>query len=211
MGLLQGSTYWTKDNKKGAALIRARQPYLVKNIVTGIALTTIVISIYAYTIKVISQDDFSDVQIPDAHEQPPHTPHTGTARAPDKLSSFYQAMASPTKATNKRPPAFNDIAPLEGAVVVEAPVASGELSPVGVLSPEVALELPVLRVMDDEPVLVDMFVLVDAPVVVMDEESVLLILLSVLVMAVALLEAAELGADETDLTVFLDSTTNWAE
>ncbi|KAL8694573.1 MAG: hypothetical protein Q9224_003546 [Gallowayella concinna] len=80
------STYWTKDNKKGAALIRARQPYLVKNIVTGIALTTIVISIYAYTIKVISQDDFSDVQIPDAHEQPPHTPHTGTARAPDKLS-----------------------------------------------------------------------------------------------------------------------------
>ncbi|KAL8799969.1 MAG: hypothetical protein Q9182_005506 [Xanthomendoza sp. 2 TL-2023] len=86
MGLLPRSSYWTKDNRQTAALIRARQPYLVKNIFTGIALTTFVISIYAYTIKAVSQDDFSDVQIPDAPEQPPHTPHTGTARAPAQLS-----------------------------------------------------------------------------------------------------------------------------
>lgn len=61
-----------------------------------------------------------------------------------------------------------------------------------------------LLVMEDEPVLVDMLVRVDGPVVDMDEEPVLL-------MAVALVIAAELGEEETDLTVFLDSTTKGAE
>ncbi|KAI4237192.1 MAG: hypothetical protein L6R40_005970 [Gallowayella cf. fulva] len=86
MGILHQSTYWTKDNRQTAALIRARQPYLIKNIFTGLALTTFVISIYVFTIKAVAQDDFSDVQIPDAPEQPPHTPHTGIARAPEQLS-----------------------------------------------------------------------------------------------------------------------------
>ncbi|KAL8730626.1 MAG: hypothetical protein Q9166_003939 [cf. Caloplaca sp. 2 TL-2023] len=86
MGILKRSSYYTRDHRQAAALIRARQPYLVKNIFTGIALSALVISIYAYTIKAVSQDDFTDVQIPDAPEQPPHTPHTGIARAPGQIS-----------------------------------------------------------------------------------------------------------------------------
>ena len=121
---------------------------------------------------------------------------------------FYQAVANPTIAANKRLPAVNEIASLEGTV--EAPSASDVLSPVGESSLEVAVGLPVLRVMEEEPVLVDMLVFVDAPVVVIDEASVVLEESSLL-MEAALVSAAELGEEETDLTVFFDSTTNCAE
>ncbi|KAL8768694.1 MAG: hypothetical protein Q9209_005112 [Squamulea sp. 1 TL-2023] len=86
MGILPRSSYYTRDNRQTAALIRARQPYLVKNIFTGIGLTAFVISVYAFTIKAVAQDDFSDVQIPDAPEQPPHTPHTGATTSPGQIS-----------------------------------------------------------------------------------------------------------------------------
>ncbi|KAL8657894.1 MAG: hypothetical protein Q9226_001467 [Calogaya cf. arnoldii] len=86
MGILPKSSYYTRDNRQTAALIRARQPYLVKNIFTGIGLGAFVISVYAFTIRAVAQDDFSDVQIPDAPEQPPHTPHAGTSRVPEQIS-----------------------------------------------------------------------------------------------------------------------------
>lgn len=126
------------------------------------------------------------------------------------VTEHYQAAANPAMAASNKPPAVNDIAPLEGTVVVEAPCVPAEVSPVGELSPDVALGLPVLRVMEEEPVLVDMLVLVDAPVVVIDEAAVVLEESSLL-MEEALLFAAELGEDDTDLTVFFDSTTNCAE
>lgn len=85
----------------------------------------------------------------------------------------------------------------------------GELSPVGELPSDVALGVPVLRVIE-EPVIVDILVLVDAPVVLIDEVPVVLEASSLLVEA-ALVAAAELGEEETDSTVFSDSTTNCAE
>lgn len=51
---LPRSSYYTRDNRQTAALIRARQPYLVKNIFTGIALTTFVISVCKYHDRHIS-------------------------------------------------------------------------------------------------------------------------------------------------------------
>lgn len=39
----------------------------------------------AFTIKAVAQDDFSDVQIPNAPEQPPHTPHTGVLKVPPEV------------------------------------------------------------------------------------------------------------------------------
>ncbi|CBX95554.1 hypothetical protein LEMA_P027060.1 [Plenodomus lingam JN3] len=47
------------------ALLRARAPYLVKNTITGFAIATLVVGIYTYTIKAISQDEFEDVLPPD--------------------------------------------------------------------------------------------------------------------------------------------------
>ncbi|KAI4134964.1 MAG: hypothetical protein LQ347_001076 [Umbilicaria vellea] len=80
MAVLPRSSYYDKHYRQTAALIRARQPFLIKNIITGTAIFGLVISIYAYTIKAVSQDDFSDVPIPDAPAQPPHTPNAGVNR-----------------------------------------------------------------------------------------------------------------------------------
>ncbi|KAI5297727.1 hypothetical protein KEM55_004314 [Ascosphaera atra] len=64
------SSYYTKDYRAGPALLRARRPYLVKNAVTGIGLFAMCISIYAFTINSVGQDDFSDVKIPETPQVP---------------------------------------------------------------------------------------------------------------------------------------------
>lgn len=40
----------------------------------------------AFTIKAVAQDDFSDVQIPDAPAQAAHTPNVGVNRAVDEAT-----------------------------------------------------------------------------------------------------------------------------
>ncbi|KAI9702061.1 MAG: hypothetical protein M1836_001405 [Candelina mexicana] len=83
------SSYYDKHYRQSPALIRARQPYLVKNALTGMAIFGFVISVYAFTIKAVAQDDFEDVAIPDAPAQPPHTPNASPVRV--------AAGASPAK------------------------------------------------------------------------------------------------------------------
>ncbi|KAL9638891.1 MAG: hypothetical protein Q9164_001265 [Protoblastenia rupestris] len=78
---LPRSTYYDKHYRQTAALIRARQPYLIRNIFTGLGLTVFTISVYAWTIHAVAQDDFSDIPIPDALPQAAHTPHVGFDRA----------------------------------------------------------------------------------------------------------------------------------
>ncbi|KAF7713883.1 Cytochrome c oxidase assembly factor 3, mitochondrial [Penicillium ucsense] len=60
------STYYGKDYRAGAALLRARRPYLVKNAVTGFGLFAFAIAVYSYTIRAVGQEEFSDVKVPDA-------------------------------------------------------------------------------------------------------------------------------------------------
>ncbi|MCJ1280942.1 hypothetical protein MMC26_000260 [Xylographa opegraphella] len=81
MAIIPRSSYYDKNYRQTAALIRARQPYLIRNIITGTAIFGFAISVYAFTIRAVAQDDFSDVQIPDAPSQPPHTPNAGVERA----------------------------------------------------------------------------------------------------------------------------------
>ncbi|KAJ5247019.1 hypothetical protein N7468_002002 [Penicillium chermesinum] len=64
------STYYGKDYTPGAALLRARRPYLIKNAVTGLGLVAFTLSVYAYTIRAVGQDDFSDVKVPEAPKTP---------------------------------------------------------------------------------------------------------------------------------------------
>ncbi|KAM0697558.1 hypothetical protein Q7P36_002412 [Cladosporium allicinum] len=66
IGRMPQSSYYDKQNRPTAALYRARQPYLAKNIMAGLALLGFVGGVYTYTIKAIGQDDFSDIPIPDA-------------------------------------------------------------------------------------------------------------------------------------------------
>ncbi|KAI4150815.1 MAG: hypothetical protein LQ340_003885 [Diploschistes diacapsis] len=65
MGILPRSSYYTKDYRQTAALIRARQPYLIKNIFTGLGLFAFAMSIYSFTFYAVKQDDFSDVKVPE--------------------------------------------------------------------------------------------------------------------------------------------------
>ncbi|WPG97529.1 Hypothetical protein R9X50_00030600 [Acrodontium crateriforme] len=70
------SSYYDKNNRPSAALYRARQPYLVRNAVTGFAIIGFVAAVYSWTIRAIGQDDFSDVPMPDAP-----APHTTTIKS----------------------------------------------------------------------------------------------------------------------------------
>ncbi|EON64293.1 hypothetical protein W97_03524 [Coniosporium apollinis CBS 100218] len=69
------SSYYDRDYKQSPALIRARQPYLVKNIVTGAAIFGFAIGVYAFTIRAVAQDEFEDVIVPDKPVQPAHAPN----------------------------------------------------------------------------------------------------------------------------------------
>ncbi|KAL1967116.1 hypothetical protein VTN77DRAFT_3407 [Rasamsonia byssochlamydoides] len=64
------SSYYGKDYRAGAALIRARRPYLFKNAVTGLGLCAFCIGVYAYTIRAVGQEDFSDIKVPEAPAAP---------------------------------------------------------------------------------------------------------------------------------------------
>ncbi|KAL6720740.1 hypothetical protein ACLMJK_002665 [Lecanora helva] len=81
MPILPRSSYYDKHYRPTAALIRARQPYLVRNIFTGLGICAFTIGVYTFTINAVAQDDFSDVPVPDAPAQPPHSPHTGVETA----------------------------------------------------------------------------------------------------------------------------------
>ncbi|KAI9681164.1 MAG: hypothetical protein M1817_002446 [Caeruleum heppii] len=79
MPLIPKSSYYDEHYRQSAALIRARRPYLVKNILTGTAIFGFAIGVYAFTIHAVAQDEFEDVVVPDAPSQPPHTPNVGTS------------------------------------------------------------------------------------------------------------------------------------
>ncbi|KAF6220198.1 hypothetical protein HO133_003329 [Letharia lupina] len=81
MAILPRSSYYDKHYRPAASLIRARQPYLIRNMVTGLALCAFTIGVYSWTINAVAQDDFSDVPIPDAPAQSPHSPHTGLEKS----------------------------------------------------------------------------------------------------------------------------------
>ncbi|KAK4193523.1 hypothetical protein QBC35DRAFT_446664 [Podospora australis] len=65
MSGVRHSTYYDSKARQSPALIRARRPYLFKNLFTGLAISGIAIGIYAYTLSAVGQDDFEDVKVPD--------------------------------------------------------------------------------------------------------------------------------------------------
>jgi cytochrome c oxidase assembly factor 3 len=89
------SSYYDKHYRQSEALIRARRPFLVRNILTGVGIFSFAIGVCkyvvvlmeysangdtdAFTIKAVAQDDFEDVKVPDAPLQPPKTPNVGAS------------------------------------------------------------------------------------------------------------------------------------
>jgi len=74
-GLLKRSSYYQPDYSQSAALIRARRPYLFKNIATGAGIFAFTIGVYWFTINAVGQETFDDVKVPDAPPQPAKTPN----------------------------------------------------------------------------------------------------------------------------------------
>ncbi|PHH50365.1 hypothetical protein CFIMG_004000RA [Ceratocystis fimbriata CBS 114723] len=64
------NSYYTRNFGQGQALIRARKPYLIRNAVTGFALTGVVGAVYWYTLHAVGQENFDDVKIPDTPSAP---------------------------------------------------------------------------------------------------------------------------------------------
>lgn len=75
MVLTPRSSYYDREYKATAALLRARRPYLFKNMITGAGLFAFTISVYAFTIHAVGQEEFADVKVPDAPSPPPRTPN----------------------------------------------------------------------------------------------------------------------------------------
>lgn len=63
--LFDNNGYYDKQTyRMSPAMRRARAPYAVKNFIALIALSAVPISIYLYTYRFLSQDDFDDIPIP---------------------------------------------------------------------------------------------------------------------------------------------------
>jgi len=71
MAVLPRSSYYDKHYRQSAALIRARRPYLVRNIITGTGIFAFTVGVYAFTIRAVAQDEFEDVRVPDEPVQAP--------------------------------------------------------------------------------------------------------------------------------------------
>ncbi|KAI0136353.1 hypothetical protein BJ170DRAFT_677231 [Xylariales sp. AK1849] len=70
LGSGYGNSSYYKSNAQSPALIRARRPYLFKNAVVGTGVAAFALGVYIYTIRAIGQDEFEDVKVPDAPQQP---------------------------------------------------------------------------------------------------------------------------------------------
>ncbi|EXJ74148.1 uncharacterized protein A1O5_02442 [Cladophialophora psammophila CBS 110553] len=80
-GLLKRSSYYNSDYRSGAALLRARRPYLVKNTLTGIAIFGFAIGVFAFTLRAVGQETFDDVIVPsDTDAVAPNSSPAETAR-----------------------------------------------------------------------------------------------------------------------------------
>ncbi|CEP24396.1 hypothetical protein BN1211_5206 [Cyberlindnera jadinii] len=69
MALQQSKYHDPRTFKMTPAMIRARRPFFWKNAATFAVLSTITVSIYAYTYSFLGKDDFSDVPIPPITEE----------------------------------------------------------------------------------------------------------------------------------------------
>ncbi|KAF8975512.1 hypothetical protein BGZ46_009062 [Entomortierella lignicola] len=58
------TSYYEQGFKRSPALERAAAPFRVRNAITGAGIVVFCVSVYAYSIMAVRQDDFSDIQLP---------------------------------------------------------------------------------------------------------------------------------------------------
>ncbi|KZF23800.1 hypothetical protein L228DRAFT_246648 [Xylona heveae TC161] len=87
MPIIPRSSYYDRHYRQAPALVRARKPFLIKNILTGGAIFAFVAGVYAFTIRAVAQDEFEDVKVPDAPLQPAHAPNATPVRSAGTIGS----------------------------------------------------------------------------------------------------------------------------
>lgn len=55
------ASYRPKSNQMSPGLKRARQPFFLRNTITGVVLASFAVGVWAYSIGAVKQDDFTDV------------------------------------------------------------------------------------------------------------------------------------------------------
>ncbi|KAL1897888.1 hypothetical protein Sste5346_003740 [Sporothrix stenoceras] len=93
MSGVEHSSYYDRRMRQSPALIRARRPYLVKNTVLGLGISAFALGVYAYTIHVVGQDDFDDVQVPSEPAQSVQQRTQQTQQQPSQIQAQAQAIA----------------------------------------------------------------------------------------------------------------------
>ncbi|KAF9111473.1 hypothetical protein BGX27_004870 [Mortierella sp. AM989] len=58
------TSYYEQGFKRSPALERATAPFRVRNALTGAGIVAFCVSVYAYSIMAVKQDDFSDIKLP---------------------------------------------------------------------------------------------------------------------------------------------------
>ncbi|KAF9539385.1 hypothetical protein EC957_005444 [Mortierella hygrophila] len=58
------TSYYEQGFKRSPALERATAPFRVRNALTGAGIVVFCVSVYAYSIMAVRQDDFSDIKLP---------------------------------------------------------------------------------------------------------------------------------------------------
>ncbi|KAM0792370.1 hypothetical protein ACM66B_005050 [Microbotryomycetes sp. NB124-2] len=63
------ATYHPGGYGVSEGLLRARKPFRTANAITGLAIMGFAVSVYLYSIRAVSQDDFSDVEAPSVEQK----------------------------------------------------------------------------------------------------------------------------------------------
>ncbi|KAF8938834.1 hypothetical protein EDD21DRAFT_369038 [Dissophora ornata] len=87
------TSYYEQGFRRSPALERATAPFRVRNALTGAGIVVFCVSVYAYSIVAVRQDDFSDIQLP-AHliaEQKEAAAAAAAASAPSEQKSSASA------------------------------------------------------------------------------------------------------------------------
>ncbi|KAF9938215.1 hypothetical protein BGZ65_000199 [Modicella reniformis] len=58
------TSYYEQGFRRSPALERATAPFRIRNTITGAGIVVFCLSVYAYSIMAVRQDDFSDIELP---------------------------------------------------------------------------------------------------------------------------------------------------
>ncbi|EKM59863.1 uncharacterized protein PHACADRAFT_250634 [Phanerochaete carnosa HHB-10118-sp] len=127
------SSYRPKSNQMSPGLKRARQPFFLRNTITGVVLASFAVGVWAYSIGAVKQDDFTDVD-----EEARALARSGASAVQAAVTDAEKKAVERTEAAAPGTGVAPPVEPAGGVIATSAtpiPVASAQLTrPRGVLA-----------------------------------------------------------------------------